>query len=362
MENGFFAFVWRYSKRDQLIILALTVISFPLVYMSLEVPKIIINEAISGSEFPVNLWGYAVEQVPYLLILSGFYLLLIVAINGIKWAMNVQIGMTGERMLRRLRYMLFERVLRFRIARFRSTKPGEVIQSIMGEIEPLGGFIGEVLATPCFQGGLLVVYATFIFMQDWVLGLAAISLYPIQAWIVPILQKKIVRLNKERAANSRVLADTIGETVSVIQDVHTNNTARWHMAQVAGRLYQNTAIRLQLFKRKFTIKLLNNFMNHLTPFFFYSAGGYLVIKGDLDFGSLVAVLAAYKDVAAPWKAVLTYVQRWSDFNSRFLFVVEAFSGDDVMPDSRVYHSGDDAKPMAGALEYRDVEGGPGPGG
>ncbi|MFK7944168.1 MAG: ABC transporter transmembrane domain-containing protein, partial [Paracoccaceae bacterium] len=163
MDAKFFTFVWRHSKRDQLIILALTFASFPLVYASLEIPKIIINEAISGTDFPKEILWFELEQIPFLLFLCGIFLFLVVAINGIKWLMNVQIGMTGERMLRRLRYMLFERVLLFKMARFRQTKSGEVIQSILGEIEPLGGFIGEVIATPCFQGGLLCVYVTFIF-------------------------------------------------------------------------------------------------------------------------------------------------------------------------------------------------------
>ena len=362
MEPKFFSFVWRYSKRDQLIILALTFLSFPLVYISLEIPKIIINEAISGTDFPKEFMGLELEQVPYLLVMCGLFLLMVVSINAIKWFMNVQIGMTGERMLRRLRFMLFERVMLFKMTRFRTTKPGEVIQSILGEIEPLGGFIGEVIATPCFQGGLLIVYTTFIFVQDWTLGLAAIALYPFQAWLIPKLQARIVRLNKERAGNTRVLADTIGEAVSVIGEIHTNDTARWHLSQTAGRLYSNTVIRLALFRRKFTIKFINNFLNQLTPFFFYSAGGYLVIKGDLDFGSLVAVLAAYKDVAAPWKAVLNYVQRWTDFNSRYVFVVENFSGDDIEEAERIYAEGAKAEPLSGTLEFSNVDGGPGTGG
>ncbi|MEM9062858.1 MAG: ABC transporter transmembrane domain-containing protein [Pseudomonadota bacterium] len=359
MDAKFFTFVWRHSKRDQLIILALTFLSFPLVYISLEIPKIIINEAISGTDFPKDFYGLELDQVPYLLVLCGLFLFMVVAINGIKWVMNVQIGMTGERMLRRLRFMLFERVMLFKMTRFRTTKPGEIIQSILGEIEPLGGFIGEVIATPCFQGGLLCVYVTFIFVQDWTLGLAAIALYPFQAWLIPKLQAKIVRLNKERAGNTRTLADTIGEAVNVVGEIHTNDTARWHLAQTAGRLYSNTVIRLALFKRKFTIKFINNFLNQLTPFFFYSAGGYLVIKGDLDFGSLVAVLAAYKDVAAPWKAVLNYVQRWADFNSRYVFVIENFSGDDILEAKRIYAEGRDAEPLSGPLEFNSVEGGPG---
>ena len=33
--------------------------------------------------------------------------------------------------------------------------------------------------------------------------------------------------------------------------------------------------------------------------------GYFVIQGNLSFGALVAVLAAYKDLASPWKELLT---------------------------------------------------------
>ena len=47
MERTLFGFIWRYSKRQQLIILAMTVLSFPILYMSLELPKWIVNDAIS---------------------------------------------------------------------------------------------------------------------------------------------------------------------------------------------------------------------------------------------------------------------------------------------------------------------------
>ena len=341
-------------------ILILTVSSFPLVYASLEIPKIIVNDAISGTDFPREILGFEFQQIPYLLMLCGVFLALVVAINGIKWLLNVSIGMCGERMLRRLRFLLFEHVMRFRMARFRTTRPGEVIQSMVGEIEPLGGFIGEVIATPAFQGGLLVVYVTFIFVQDVWLGLAAVSLYPIQAFLIPKLQAKVIRLNKARAGNTRQLADAISESVSNVADIHTNDTARWHMAQISQRLHTNTLIRMDLFRRKFTIKFINNFMNQLTPFFFYSVGGYLVIVGDLDFGSLVAVLAAYKDLAGPWKAVLTYVQRWADFNSRYEFVVDSFLGDDIYQPERIFSKQTDA--LRGDLRLEGIEGGPGTGG
>ena len=122
------------------------------------------------------------------------------------------------------------------------------------------------------------------------------------------------------------------------------------MGVVAARLYENTVIRIEIFRRKFTIKIINNFLNQLTPFFFYSIGGYLVIRGDLDLGSLVAVLAAYKEVAAPWREVLNYMQRWSDFNSRYVFVLENYSGDIHAP-SRLYAPPEEVTTLSGPVTW-----------
>ena len=68
-EQGLLGFVWRHSRREQLGLLALTTLSFPFVYLSLEVPKIIVNEAISGTDFPRTVAGVALGQIPYLLAL-----------------------------------------------------------------------------------------------------------------------------------------------------------------------------------------------------------------------------------------------------------------------------------------------------
>ena len=46
MESNIFKFVWRYSKRQQIMLLVLTAISFPFLYFSLDLPKTIVNEAI----------------------------------------------------------------------------------------------------------------------------------------------------------------------------------------------------------------------------------------------------------------------------------------------------------------------------
>jgi ABC-type multidrug transport system fused ATPase/permease subunit len=324
MEPTFFRFIFKYSWRQQLFLLFLTCCSFPFLYYSLELPKIIVNKAIGSTLFPVVIFGREFTQIQYLMALSLLFLLLVVIRFGLRYYLNVLQGQLGERMLRRLRYQLFSRVLQFPLPVFRKKSSGELIAMITSEVEPLGGFVGDVLALPAFQGGTLVTILVFMFMQDWILGFAAISLFPIQIYVIPKLQRQINALAKERVRTVRKLSERIGEVVSGIEDIHAHDTAELERADFArwsGTIY---AIRYKIYRKKFFMKFLNNFLSQLTPFFFFAIGGYLVIAGDLTFGALVAVLAAYKDVSAPWKELLGWYEQKEDTRIKYDQLYEQF--------------------------------------
>lgn len=331
MQKTLFGYIWRYSAFQQGVILLITVFSFPILYMSLELPKWIVNDALSSKHFPREVMGYSLEQIPYLLLLCFAFLALVIANNLVKYVLNVYKGIVGERMLRRLRYQLFEQVMRFRPAHFRKVSSGELIPMITSEVEDLGGFIGDSIAVPAFQGGTLIVYIVFIFVQDPLLGAAAISLYPLQAYIIPKLRMKVILLSRERIRNVRRISDRIGESVGGITEIHSNDTADWHKADLSNRLYENYLIRFDIYKRKYLIKFINNFLNQLPPFFFYSIGGYLVINGEMSFGALVAVLSSYKDLSSPWNELLTYYQTMSDVAVKYETIVENFDPPDIYP-------------------------------
>lgn len=336
MDRNVFKYIYRHSKKQQILILLLTLVSFPFLYYSLELPKLIVNEAIGGEMGPsVELLGYTFGQIEYLFLLSGIFLALVCINGAFKYYINVYRGVVGERVLRRLRYELYTRVLRFRLPRFKKMSQGEIIPMITAEVEPIGGFVGDAFALPAYQGGTLLVYLIFIFVQDPYLGAAAISLYPLQGYLIPKLQKRVNQLGKERVRNVRALSDKIGETVSGTQEIHGHDTSNAHMADISDRLGTIFDIRLAIYKRKFFIKFLNNFLNQITPFFFYSIGGYLVIVGDLSFGALVAVLAAYKDLSGPWRELLNYYQRTEDVRIKYEQVIEQFQPEDIMPEEQL---------------------------
>jgi putative ABC transport system ATP-binding protein len=335
MERSLFGFIIRYSKRDQLLIVPLVLATMVVYYLSLDLPKIIINRAIQGDSFKqsdtITYFGLDLGRIEYLLALSIVFLGLIVLNGYLKFQINTMKGWMGERMLRRLRYALYDYILRFPLTRFRRVKAAEMATMIKDEVEPLGGFIGEALITPLFLGGQALTAMFFILYQHWALGLIALGVVGVQAVVIPQLRKRLLVLGRERQLTARALAGRIAETVDGAAEIHANGTSNYERAEISARLGRIFRIRFEFYQRKFLIKFLNNFLSQVTPFLFYTVGGYLVIVGGLDIGALVAVIAAYKDLPGPVKELIDWDQQRLDVEIKYQQVVEQFTDEQVAP-------------------------------
>jgi putative ABC transport system ATP-binding protein len=373
MEPNLFKYVWRHSKREQIVILSLVLVSLPFYFVSLDLPKSIVNKGIQGEGFegagstqpflrfdwPFGteqaggqaplFGGFALEQGDYLLALS-FAFLGFVFINGMfKFVINTLKGRLGERMLRRLRYELTDRILRFPVPFIRRVKQAEVATMIKDEVEPLGGFIGDAFVTPVFLGGQALTALFFIMTQSVWLGLFAATIVAVQAILIPKLRKRILILGRERQLTARELAGRIGELVDGAVEVHAHDTSNLERADIAWRLGRIFHIRFEIFQRKFFIKFLNNFLAQLTPFFFYSVGGLLAYWGRLDIGALVAVIAAYKDLPGPVKELIDWDQRRLDVQIKYDQVIAQFQPPEMLDPGRQHEAADAGPPLDGDI-------------
>jgi len=360
MDRSLFKFILRYSKWEQLRIAPLVLGTMIVYFFSLDLPKRIINEAIQGRQFPtpestapifrivvklpalfggetLHLFdGIPLERIPYLFALSFIFIALIVLNGALKFQINTMKGWMGERMLRRLRYVLMDHVLRFPIARFRRVKSAELATMIKNEVEPLGGFIGEAFISPLFLGGQALTAVVFILYQHFLLGMIAVAMVSVQAILIPKMRRRLLVLAAERQVQARQLAGRIGECVDGIVEIRANDTSNYERAELAARLGVLFRVRFEYYQRKFLTKFVNNLLAQVTPFLFYTIGGYLVIRGRLDIGALVAVIAAYKDLPDPIKELIDWDQERLDVSIKYSQVIEQFTVDDMIP-PEVHH-------------------------
>ncbi len=106
-----------------------------------------------------------------------------------KMRLNTMKGVTAERLLRRFRFNLISRMMRFPTRYFQDTSQGELVSMVTSEAEPMGGLMGDFIAQPVFQAGQMLIIVVFLFLQSFWFGLAGVALIPLQAYVIPILQR-----------------------------------------------------------------------------------------------------------------------------------------------------------------------------
>ena len=354
MEKSLFQFIWKYSKRDQIILLLLTLLTLPVLYISLELPKRIINDAIDSKTESVDVLGFTLSQVHFLWVLCVCFLLVVVITGVMKMRLNTMKGVLSERLLRRFRFQMLSRVHRFPRTYFQKTSQGELASMVTSEAEPMGSLMGELLSQPVLLIGQMFTILVFLFAQSFWFGLASIAVIPLQAWIIPKLQHQINLLNKNRTHEVRKLAGDIGETAAGVSDIRINGGLRYRLSLLSSRLGTLYDIRFEIFQKKFFMKFLNNFLGQLTPLFFYSVGGYLAIKGQITVGALVAALAAYKDLSNPWKELLAYYNTTQDMSLRWEVITERFEPKTLVADKLFEGSPDENIRLKGDIEFANV--------
>src|SRR5207237_5133486 len=201
-------------------------------------------------------------------------------------------------------------------------------------------------------GTLLSIFGC-MFVQNPLLGAAAVALYPVQAFFIPRMQRRIRALGRLRVRRVRTLSDRIGESIAAQVEIRTNARAQPQLVAISHRLGEIYDIRFDIYNRKFLVKFLNNLINQLTPFFFFVIGGYFVINGELSFGALVAVLAAYKELSAPWKELLDFYQNQQDVAIKYEQVIEQFQVANML-DPRLLLDEGAVEPPQGEVELGNV--------
>ena len=378
LDKNMMRYIWRYTRLEQMWIIFVVAASMPPYFFSLTLPVLIINGPIQGEgfedatatknfleiDFTLPDWmggmrfdlleGWAMERWPYLIALSCLFLAL-VCINGLfKFYINTYKGRLGERMLRRMRFQLTDRVLRFPVGHFKRLKSAEVSSMIKDEVEPFGEFIGDAFMQPAFLGGQALVAFVFILTQSFWLGLIAVAIIAIQMVIIPILRRRVLELGRERQVTARLLSGRIGEIVEAITAVRMNDTSNYERSEISNRLGQIFFIRYELYQRKFFIKFLNNFLAQLTPFLFYVVGGYLAIRGTLNVGQLVGVINAYKDLPTPIKGLITWDQKRVDIDVKYAQIVENFNVPGLLDAHMQAPFEGEVPPLEGDIEMANV--------
>ena len=321
----------------------LVLVIFGLVFLRvlpLEIQKRIVNEVL------------AVGDVAQLVVYCLIFLLAVVLSNIMKLAVNGLQTVIGQRALTDMRRELYQHILRLPLSFFRKTPTGTVVASLVTELAASANFVGAAVAIPLSNILTLVAIGAYLIWLNSLLGVVTLSIYPIALFVVPLVQRGVNNWNKRRVDASNKMASRITESVTGIGEIHAQGSFQSEERTYNSIIERLLKIRIFWTLYRHGVKVTNNFFVGLGPVVVMLLGGYLLMQGETELGSIVAFLSAQEKLYDPWKELITFYQTQQDASVRYYKVMQIFEGDseftliaDRLPSA----------PHRGRIEIQDLE-------
>ena len=284
LPRHIFGYVWRVSAHDQLVLSLLSIVVFLLNMAPLELQRRIVNGAIND------------RRLDYLLMLCGGYAAVALIMGAIKLWLNIYRAKVGERATKSLREHMYRHGMGLPSEQRDSKAEGVEISVILGEAATVGAFVGESFSEPLLSGGILVsVIGYMLWVQPWI-GLVSLFLFAPQFYFVPVMQGAINRTVRQRTRLFRALS------VGIIEELEGSKLDGDHNAQI-GRAFE---LNMRVFRLKFTMNFLMNALYHLSIVGVLLIGGWFVIRGETQVGTIVAFTSGLNQLNDPWGDLVNY--------------------------------------------------------
>ena len=184
---------------------------------------------------------------------------------------------------------------------------------LVGEVEPIGGFVGSSLSEPLLQAGILLSVLAYIVHIDRWMAVAAFTLFLPQLVFVPLMQGAINRRAGARVWVLRQLGVSTVDTraPSIERDLSDGK-----------RIDRMLQLNMGIYKFKFSMNFLMNLCSHLQVVGALLIGGWMVHTDQLEVGGIVAFISGVGRLNDPWGDLVNYFRDLSLTQVKYSLVAD----------------------------------------
>jgi ABC-type multidrug transport system fused ATPase/permease subunit len=301
-----FGFVWRLSATDQFWIAIVTVAVVFLDTVPIEVQRRIVNAVTKGHEFQP------------ILLLALIYAGLVVLQGALKLLLNIYRSWISENSVRSLRTFINKRGPGTKSEPDKAKDQGIEISIIVAEADPVGSFVGTSISSPLQQIGILVSVLGYLTYLNPFMALATFFVISPQLVLVPLIQLSINRRVQKRVTTLRAAsAALVGEE----EDEH--ETSRQD-----ARFEKVFTFNMGIFKLKYSLNFVMNLTHHLAAATILGLGGWYVINGQTEVGTVVAFVSGLSTIHDPWGDLVTWFQDFMVTSAKYDLIAGVVNADD----------------------------------
>ncbi len=293
--------VWRVTGRQQLRLIGLSVLVAALAAAPLKFQQLVVNSLVQHGDVQRLAW-----------LCAGFLGVVLLSV-ALKFLLNLNLSVVGERVIRLIRERLYANHVGAALSgATEAPKRGTLVTMLSAEAEVVGSFAGAAIASPLMQLGTLVSVIAFILASQPWLGVLALGVVAPQAAIVLAIQSRINRRVRERVQLLRNASDRISES----------DLARVE-EEVLADFRDIFETRRRIFLLKFFSKFALSAISVAGTVGILFLGGWLVLQGRSDVGTVVASVTGLTRIEGPWRELVSFFRSASTVQVKYAMLVRS---------------------------------------
>jgi ATP-binding cassette, subfamily B, bacterial len=253
-------------------------------------------------------------------------------------------GWIGERVLTDLRERLFSHLQRLSLGYYERNRAGAVISRLTNDVEALDRLVTEGVQSLLQNSLTLFGSAIILFFLDWRLALATLAVFPLMSIATAIFRRRSSRAYRHVRERLGTVTATLAEDIAGMRVVQSfarerRNAERFRDVNDHYRAANRETVVLNGLYFPFV-----DFLSSAAMAVVLGYGGYRVIQGDIEVGTLFAFIGYLANFFDP-------VQQLSQLYNTFLSAVAALDKIiDVMDEEP------EVRDRPGAVELPRIEG------
>jgi ABC-type multidrug transport system fused ATPase/permease subunit len=260
--------------------------------------------------------GIRQQHLHALAVVVGLFLVAGVANLLTSAAQTYFTGWTGERILADLRNRLFKHLQRLSLGFYERNRAGVIISRLTNDVDALDQLVTDGVTTLVQNTLILVGSAVVLFLLDWRLALATLSVIPAMAVATAIFRVRSTRAYRAVRERLGLVTATLAEDIAgmrVIQSFTRESSRLNHFREVNEHYREANH---QTVVNSGVYFPFVDFLSSAATAVVLGYGGYLLAGGDLTVGTLFAFILYVSNFFDP-------VQQLSQLYNTFLAAVAA---------------------------------------
>jgi len=288
--------------------------------------------------------GIRKEDLHALTIVVALFVVAGVASLATSAAQTYFTGWTGERILADLRNKLFRHLQRLSLGFYERNRAGVIISRLTNDVEALDQLVTDGVTTLVQSTLFLFGTSIILFVLDWRLALATLTVMPLMAVATALFRMRSARAYRAVRERLGLVTATLAEDISGMRVVQAfrrerANERNFHKVNAHYRAANQQTVILNGLYFPFV-----DFLSAAATAIVLGYGGYLVFGGDLTVGTLFAFVLYLSNFFDP-------VQQLSQLYNTFLSAVAAL--DNIM---NVMDEEPEVRDKPGTRELSRIEG------